>query len=78
MIKKHRILLAKLLFLGDLSIVFMCWVLAYYLRFYLELIPAPKGMYDFSYHMSMAIVVLTLWGLSLQFSGLYKFKRLTS
>lgn len=78
MIKKHRILLARILFLGDLTVIFVSWILAYWLRFNINLIPATKGPYSFSYHMSMAIVVLTIWGLALQFSGLYKFKRLTS
>jgi len=78
MIKKHRILLARLLFMGDLAVVFCSWVLAYFLRFYIDLIPAPKGIYSFSYHMSLAIVILTLWGMALQLSGLYKFRRLTS
>lgn len=78
MIKKHRILWARLLFLGDLAIILVSWFLAYYLRFYIDLIPAPKGIYSLSYHMSLAIVILTIWGTSLYFSGLYKFQRLTS
>lgn len=78
MIKKNRVLLARLLFLGDLSVILISWILAYYLRFYLDIIPATKGIYHFSYHLSLSIVVLTIWGIAFQFSGLYKFKRLTS
>lgn len=78
MIKKYRILWARLLFFGDLSIILVSWVFAYFFRFFLALIPAPKGIYSFSYHMSLSIIILTIWGLSLHFSGLYKFQRLTS
>jgi len=78
MIKKHRALLARLLFFGDLFVMLISWILAYYLRFYLDFIPATKGIYSFSYHMSLAIVILAIWGIALQFSGLYKFQRLTS
>jgi len=78
MIKKHRILWARLLFLVDLAIILVSWFFAYYLRFYVDLIPAPTGIYSLSYHMSLAIVILTIWGTSLHFSGLYKFQRLTS
>lgn len=78
MIKKHRALWARLLFFGDLFVMLISWILAYYLRFYLDFIPATKGIYSFSYHMSLAIVILAIWGIALQFSGLYKFQRLTS
>ena len=78
MIKKNRTLLTKILIIGDLSVIFVAWLLAYVLRFYVDFIPATKGIYRFTYHMSLTMVVLTVWGITLQIAGLYKFKRLIS
>ncbi|RJX34461.1 MAG: undecaprenyl-phosphate glucose phosphotransferase [Desulfarculus sp.] len=61
----------SILYLGDLALVAICWFAAYGLRFYLPIVPVTKGIPPLSLYVMMLLLVLAVFAVVLQVSGLY-------
>ena len=72
MLKEQSRFLQQLLFLGDLVIIAVSWILAYYIRF--EVLEPPLWV-PLSRYLVYLPVVVVLWGLVFLFSGLYRVDR---
>jgi len=72
MLKEQSRFLQQLLFLGDLVIIAVSWILAYYIRF--EVLDPPLWV-PLSRYLVYLPVVVVLWGLVFLFSGLYRVDR---
>lgn len=78
MLKKHTQFFESLLFLADLFIIGLSWLLSYYIRFYSGLIPIEKGIPPFKIYLYLIIPILFIWGFVFKFFGLYRPKRMSS
>jgi Undecaprenyl-phosphate glucose phosphotransferase len=78
MLKKHGELFKNLFLFFDLAIISLIWVFAYYLRFYIELIPI---FYDFSSiepYLLLLFPLLLIWVFVFKAFNLYRPRRLSS
>ncbi len=78
MLKKHSKFFETLVLLIDLIALSSSWILAYYLRFYFPLIPAPKGIPSFYTYLTLLFVMLPLWYVVFKTFGLYRPRRISS
>ena len=62
----------SILYLGDLCLVAICWFAAYFLRFYLPILPVTKGIPPLSLYIILFFLVLADFAVVLPASGLYK------
>jgi Undecaprenyl-phosphate glucose phosphotransferase len=62
----------SILYLGDLSLVVVCWIAAYYIRFYYPLFPVTKGLPDFQLYLALLLLVLVIYAIAFQALGLYR------
>lgn len=74
MLKQHAAFWVLIRIVTDTAIVFLCWVGAYYLRFYSGMIPV-RSIPAFGYHLQLTAAVLIISTLSFSFTGLYSSKR---
>jgi Undecaprenyl-phosphate glucose phosphotransferase len=76
MLKQKRQLFEVLFVGADLLVVSCAWILAYWLRFELDLIldfiPADKGVPPFSHYLSMLLFIWLIWAYVLKRMGLYR------
>jgi len=75
MLKKYAAWLLLLRSITDIVIIFVIWIAVYYIRFYLHIFSAPKGIPAFDRHLRLAIPVTCICYLGCLWSGLYKSKR---
>ncbi|MDI6754494.1 MAG: undecaprenyl-phosphate glucose phosphotransferase [Thermodesulfobacteriota bacterium] len=78
MLKQHSRFFISLLILGDLILVLVSWILAYYFRFYVELIPITKGVPDLQLYLFLIPFVVIIWGVVFKVYRVYDPKRLSS
>lgn len=62
----------SVLFISDLCMVALCWLAAYYVRFFAPVVPVTKGVPDFELYLTLLILVLVVFGVVLQAIGLYR------
>ena len=62
----------SILYMGDLALVALCWFAAYFVRFYLPIVPVTKGVPALSLYIMLFFVVLIDFAVVLPASGLYK------
>ncbi|MCB2226927.1 MAG: undecaprenyl-phosphate glucose phosphotransferase [Desulfarculaceae bacterium] len=62
----------SILYMGDLALVALCWFGAYFVRFYLPIVPVTKGVPALSLYIMLFLVVLIDFAVVLPVSGLYK------
>ncbi len=62
----------SILYLGDLALVAVAWFGAYFLRFYLPILPVTKGIAPLSLYIMLLVVVLADFAVVLPVSGLYR------
>ena len=62
----------SILYMGDLALVALCWFAAYFVRFYLPLVPVTKGTPPLSLYIMLSFLVLIDFAVVLPVSGLYK------
>jgi Undecaprenyl-phosphate glucose phosphotransferase len=69
--------LVALLVCADVAATFLAWASAFYVRFYVldTLLPASKGLPDFSRYALLLPLMAVLWPILLYFHGLYQVKR---
>ncbi|MEW6407152.1 MAG: undecaprenyl-phosphate glucose phosphotransferase [Patescibacteria group bacterium] len=77
MLKKHAQFFKGILFLSDIAVIIASWVLAYYLRFYTNLIPADKGISEFGQFFNLLVVLVPIYILVFRYIGLYRPMRST-
>ena len=54
------------------------WILAFYMRFYLPIIPVTKGIPEFITYLSLLTIMLPLWYMVFKTFGLYRPRRISS
>ncbi|MFQ5787250.1 MAG: undecaprenyl-phosphate glucose phosphotransferase, partial [Thermodesulfobacteriota bacterium] len=78
MLKKHSKFFETLVLLTDLVTLSCSWILAYYVRFYIPIIPVSKGIPSFSTYATILIIMLPLWYIVFKAFGLYRPRRISS
>ncbi|MBM4082824.1 MAG: hypothetical protein FJ278_24165, partial [Planctomycetes bacterium] len=73
MLKRHSQLVLSLLFLADMAVTGMAWLLAYYLRVVVQIVPVDpqKGVPDFKHYAAAIPVVLVVCALCYAHRRLY-------
>ena len=72
MFKKRLDFFRSILYTGDLFLVVACWFAAYYVRFFAPIIPVTKGVPDFRLYLTLLGLVLVVFLVVLQVTGLYR------
>jgi len=72
MLKEKRHYFEALLVAADLIVVAVSWVLAYWVRFELELFPVEKGVPPFENYLSLVLLILLIWPVVFRNVGLYR------
>ena len=78
MLKKHSKFFETLVLLLDLVTLSCSWILAYFLRFYLPVVPVSKGIPPFLTYLTLLIIMLPLWYIVFKAFGLYRPRRISS
>ena len=78
MLKKHSKFFETLVLLLDLVTLSCSWILAYFLRFYLPVVPVSKGIPPFLTYLTLLIIMLPLWYIVFKAFGLYRARRISS
>ena len=78
MLKKHSRFFETLVLLCDWITLSCSWVLAYYIRFDLPIIPVYKGIPSFYTYLTLIIIIVPLWGVVFKTFGLYRPRRISS
>ncbi len=74
---KNRVL--QFIFLGgDLVVTSLAFLLAYYLRFYTNIIPVKYGVPAFDLYVNVLLLLLLVWPIIFHFHGLYQIRRTKS
>jgi Undecaprenyl-phosphate glucose phosphotransferase len=78
-LKAHSRLLEQLMLVADLVLVVLCWLLAYWLRFY---VAGPPLLYEdvppIADYLLMLLPILLVWSVSFRAFGLYRPRRIGS
>ena len=75
MLKTHSRLVENLALVGDLCLIAVCWVLAYWIRFHLMHVTDVPPFRDYALQL---IPILVVWGIAFRTFDLYRPKRLGS
>ena len=78
MLKNHSKSFETLVLFIDWIILSCSWMLAYYVRFYIPIIPVYKGIPSFYMYITLLIIMLPLWYIVFQAFGLYRPRRISS
>ena len=78
MLKRHSQFLQSLLFLFDLSVICVCWIASYYLRFLEGLALVDKGIPPFDIYLALLLPIVVVWGISFRAFNLYRPRRMGS
>lgn len=78
MLKKHSKFFENILFITDLFVIVLAWILSFYIRFYSGIMPIDKGVPSFQLYLYLIVPILFIWGFVFNAFKLYKPKRLTS
>lgn len=77
MLKRYYQVFGSLLVVSDACGLVAAWLLAYYLRFYTQIVPVTKGIPPFSRYVSLTVPVVLLWLVVFAFFHLYRTNRIT-
>ncbi|ODS32219.1 MAG: capsular polysaccharide synthesis protein [Candidatus Scalindua rubra] len=78
MLKKHSKFFETLVLFIDWITLSCSWILAYYVRFYIPIIPVYKGIPSFYMYITLLIVMLPLWYIVFKAFDLYRPRRISS
>ena len=78
MLKAHSRLFEHLTLVGDLLIIAGCWVLAYYLRFFLGPIPVYHQIPPLRPYLYLLGPIVAVWAVAFRTFDLYRPRRLGS
>lgn len=76
MLKRHSQFLQSLLFIFDLSVICLCWLGAYYIRFLEGLAPIETGTPPFNLYLFLLLPIVVVWGISFRAFNLYRPRRM--
>jgi Undecaprenyl-phosphate glucose phosphotransferase len=77
-LKARSRLLEQVMLAGDLFLVAGCWLLAYYIRFYVAGPPARHDIPFLQPYLLMLLPILVVWGISFRAFDLYRPRRIGS
>jgi Undecaprenyl-phosphate glucose phosphotransferase len=72
MLKQKRQLFEYLFMVADVAVVSIAWVLAYWIRFASDLVPADKGVPEFWHYLSLMPFIWLIWAFVFRRMGLYR------
>ncbi len=78
MIERRRQIQVTLHLLGDLLATALAVPVAYWLRFYIEVVPITKGVPDWEHYLVLIPMALVIWPIVFYFQGLYRRRRIRS
>ncbi|MFO0773162.1 MAG: undecaprenyl-phosphate glucose phosphotransferase [Nitrospiraceae bacterium] len=78
MLKRHAEFLKSVLFLVDLALICVCWVLAYDMRIAGFPVPVTKGIPPLGPYVGLLIPIVLVWGIAFQAFNLYRPRRMGS
>ncbi len=76
MLKRYQSEICGLFRLTDAAVVVGAWLLAYWLRFNLDIIPAPKGVPPFELYAALIPLVAIVWMAVFSFMRVYESRRM--
>ena len=76
MLKRHSQFLKSLLYLFDLSLICLCWIAAYHIRFSGVMEPVTKGIPPLHEYLWLLIPIGIVWSVSFQAFDLYRPRRM--
>lgn len=77
MLKRYYQVFGSVLILTDALGLVAAWLLAYYLRFYTQIVPVTKGIPPFSRYVALTVPVVLLWVAVFSYYRLYRTSRIT-
>lgn len=77
MLKRYYQVFGSILIVTDAIGLVAAWVLAYYLRFYTQIVPVTKGIPPFSRYVALTVPVVMLWVAVFSYFRLYRTSRIT-
>lgn len=77
MLKKHSQFFESILFIADLVVICLAWLLSYYIRFYSGVLPVDKGIPPFQLYLYLITPILLIWGVVFRSFELYRPKRIS-
>lgn len=77
MLKRYYQVFGSILIISDALGLVAAWLLAYYLRFYTQIVPVTKGIPPFSRYVALAVPVVLLWVAVFSYYRLYRTSRIT-
>ncbi len=78
MLKKYSQFFISLLFLQELVVLSIAWLLAYYMRFYSGIIPVYKGIPELLPYIKLLLPIWVIWGIVFKAYGLYHSMRVVN
>jgi len=78
MLKKHSQFLESIAVIADIVIIFACWVIAYYLRFFIITLPPPKDVPQLENYLFILLPIVIIWPFLFKHLGLYRPRRISS
>lgn len=75
MLKKHQQTFALLFILSDIFIITISWILAYLLRFKVDIVPVTKGIPHFRTYLELLIFIILIWISVFRWAKLYTPRR---
>ena len=76
MLKRYYQVFGSFLIVTDLLGLVAAWLIAYYLRFYTQIVPVTKGIPPFSRYVALTVPVVLLWIGVFSFFQLYRTSRI--
>ena len=78
MLKKHSEFFKSVVFILDLVLITIAWLLAYRIRFYSGLIPVTKGVVPLEVYLAMLPAILVVWAVVFKAFNLYRPYRIST
>jgi Undecaprenyl-phosphate glucose phosphotransferase len=76
-LKRYHQVFGSLLIVADICGLIFAWLLAYYLRFYTQIVPVTKGIPPISKYVTLIIPVCFVWLVVFSYFSLYRSQRIT-
>lgn len=77
MLKRYHQVFGSLLIAADICGLISAWLMAYYLRFYTQIVPVTKGIPPLSKYATLIIPVCFVWLVVFSYFQLYRSQRIT-
>ncbi|MCP5003762.1 MAG: exopolysaccharide biosynthesis polyprenyl glycosylphosphotransferase, partial [Planctomycetes bacterium] len=78
MLKKHSKFFETLVLFSDWLVLSCSWILAYSLRFNIQVVPVYKGIPPFITYLTLLIIIIPLWGIVFKTFDLYRPRRIST